>query len=355
MARSRTYQKMLGLACCLWLATATMAMAQTNWTKYAGNPVLGPGPSGQWDDKTVGYPAVLLDGGTYKMWYVGQKGDNPYAFGYATSSDGINWTRYAGNPVLSTGSWDSWHVMEPWVILEGGTYKMWYTGDDDSKKRIGYASSTDGINWTKSASYVLEGASGDWDSAYARGPCVILEGGTYKMWYQGNNGSVSAICYATSTDGITWTKYSGNPVLSLGASGEWDDNTLSSPVVILDGGTYKMWYTGDDGSVGRVGYATSTDGINWTKHAGHPVMAGTAGEWDSFGSILSTVLLDGQTYRMWYWSVVGSALRIGYATSVPPQFTEVGASAGVDVSGWGFNSTFQDYNGDGDLDLFVGT
>jgi Tol biopolymer transport system component len=36
-------------------------------------------------------------------------------------------------------------------------------------------------------------------------------------------------------------------------------------------------------------------------------------------------------------------------------FTEVGAQAGVNITGWGFNSTFQDYDADGDPDLLVGT
>jgi len=52
-----------------------------------------------------------------------------------------------------------------------------------------------------------------------------------KMSYSGQhwhtNGSLQgtpqiwAIDYATSSDGIHWTKYSGNPVLTAGASGSF--------------------------------------------------------------------------------------------------------------------------------------
>jgi predicted GH43/DUF377 family glycosyl hydrolase len=311
----------LVVLCIIAAIAACPSQAQTDWTKHAGNPVLNPGDAGQWDDKTVGEPGVILENGTYKMWYVGQSGDNAYTIGYATSPDGVNWTRDAGNPVLSTGSWDDTNVKDPWVILEDGTYKMWYTGSTGAYPyhRIGYASSPDGVNWAKSASYVLEGTPGDWDSYYVEDPCVILDGGIYKMWYRGSDGSASKICYATSPDGINWTKHPSSPVLSLGVSGEWDDVGLTSPIVVLDGGIYAMWYTGGDGSTNRVGYATSSDGINWTKHASNPVMEGTAGEWDAaLGTIASTVLLDDQTYRMWYWGLVGQGLRIGYATSVQP-------------------------------------
>ncbi len=51
------------------------------------------------------------------------------------------------------------------------------------------------------------------------------------------------IGYATSPDGILWEKHPDNPVLDIGAAGEWDDQRIVSPAVLLDGTTYKMWYT----------------------------------------------------------------------------------------------------------------
>ncbi len=69
-----------------------------------------------------------------------------------------------------------------------------------------------------------------------------------------------------------WTKYPGNPVLDLGANGTWDDFLVINPMVILDGVDYKMWYAGNDGTNWRIGYATSSDGITWTKHASNPVL-----------------------------------------------------------------------------------
>ena len=74
------------------------------------------------------------------------------------------------------------------------------------------------------------------------------------MWYSGHDGSHIRIGYATSSDGINWTKH--GIVLDLGASGEWDDYYVSCPCVIKDDdGTYKMWYSGHDGSHIRIGYA----------------------------------------------------------------------------------------------------
>jgi len=64
--------------------------------------------------------------------------------------------------------------------------------------------------------------------------------------------------FATNALGqIEWTKYEGNPVLDLGASGTWDDYYVSDPAILFDGVEYQMWYSGHDGSNTRIGYATS--------------------------------------------------------------------------------------------------
>ena len=49
----------------------------------------------------------------------------------------------------AAGSADSFSAADPTVLKDGSTWKMWYTGDDSSKKRIAYATSSDGITWAK--------------------------------------------------------------------------------------------------------------------------------------------------------------------------------------------------------------
>jgi len=243
---------------------ATNALGQTKWTKYEGNPITpDPGAPGEWDDSQVGNPSVLFYDGTYKMWYTGYDASNR-RIGYATSDDGIVWTKYEGNPVLDLGvpgAWDDSHVWAPSVLFYDGTYKMWYTGYDASNAdRIGYATSDDGMVWTKyEGNPVLDlGAPGAWDDYHVYGPSVLFYDGTYKMWYAGYDSSNWRIGYATSDDGIVWTKYEGNPVLNLGAPGAWDDYHAYNPSVLFYNGTYKMWYSGYDASNRRIGYATSS-------------------------------------------------------------------------------------------------
>jgi hypothetical protein len=83
------------------------------------------------------------------------------------------------------------------------------------------------------------------------------------MWYVGLDSTGPSgrhrIGYAQSVDGVTWTKYAGNPVIGLGAAGQFDEFGLFSPFVIKDGAVFRIWYTGRDAAGNlRIGYATNS-------------------------------------------------------------------------------------------------
>ena len=203
---------------------------------------------------------------------------------------------------------DEW-TTTPFVLKDlDGTYKMWY-----SAKRIHYATSEDGINWTKYGVVLDIGANGDTDDYHVYRPSVLKDSdGTYKMWYGGSDGSHYRIHYATSEDGINWTKH--GVVLDLGANGDIDDRDISHPFVLKDSdGTYKMWYGGFDGTHRRIHYATSENGVNWTKH-GVVIDLGADGDTDDWHVYSPSVFKDSNgTYKMWYTGSNGSHDRIHYA------------------------------------------
>ncbi len=316
------------------------------WTKYTDNPVLDLGPPGSWDDAYVTHPSVLYDGTTYQMWYSGYDSSS-WRIGYAYSSDGITWTKSPSNPVLdlgASGSWEDTHVTHPTVLYDGTKYHMWYSGLDGGNYRIGYASSSDGITWVKySGNPVLDwGPPGSWDDSRVDVPMVIYDGTTFQMWYSGNDGSRFRIGYASSSDGTTWFKSATNPVLDLAPWGSWDDYHVYSPSIIYDGITYYMWYSGHDGSNWRIGTATSFDGITWTKDITNPLLdIGPPGSWEDVGVHSPTVLYIGESYHMWYRGYSGTNVRIGYAYSTP------GGEAPITSYEWDFDADF-DSDGDGD-------
>ena len=313
-------RKIIITAVAILFGGSTDLFAQTNWTKNSGNPVLNLGAGGSWDDKGVVLPSVIFESDIFKMWYHGDDG-SATRIGYATSPDGVTWTKSGSNPVLNlgtSGSWDGVAILDPTVLFDGSIYHMWYQGYNGSNRQIGYATSPDGVTWTKSGSNpVLNvGPSGSWDSSELRSPFVILDGDQYRMWYTGSDGSIQQFGYATSTDGEIWTRHDGNPIMGRGGSGSWDGIWMAAPRVLINGSSYEMIYSAFGGGVVRIGYATSQDGLAWTKYDGNPVLSqGSSGTWDDKFMFSGSVILADSTYEMWYAGFDGGTWRIGYATS----------------------------------------
>src|SRR5438046_2710775 len=71
-----------------------------NFVSYGKEPVFAAEP-GKWDAKIRERGWILREGGLYKLWYTGYDGtqDGLRMLGYATSPDGIRWTRHARNPL----------------------------------------------------------------------------------------------------------------------------------------------------------------------------------------------------------------------------------------------------------------
>jgi predicted GH43/DUF377 family glycosyl hydrolase len=279
---------------------------QVAWVKYVNNPVFRPSTDGSWDNSSVYAAKVVFSGGSYHMWYTGNGQTNATPrIGYASSSDGVNWVRHP-SPVLLTGAgWESKGVSAPSVLYKDGVWHMWYAGKNLSRYSIGYATSTDGVTWTKYAQNpVLAGADIENapDSTDVVSPHVLFKDGLFHMWYAAR-GDNNQIFYATSSNGVQWTKHPNNPVLRLGGDYDWDNGEIAAPAVIWTGAQFEMWYQGYSRGTLRhyIGHATSTDGFTWTKDALNPVVGLEAGKWDSFSVYYPSVLYGaGGMLMMWY-------------------------------------------------------
>ena len=255
---------------------------RVTFTKHAGNPILTPGSGGAWDSVWVNSPSVLkARNGSYLMWYSG------YTYfveriGVARSNSPEGpWTK-AAFPVLNPGpsSWDSYCVAYATVLWDerAKIYRMWYTGWASSgPTQIGYATSIDGQNWEKyNLNPVLTvGASGAWDGDRVHLPTVLKIGGVFWMWYGGFRASTNtySIGCAYSVDGISWTKWSANPILTSGSAGSWDSNAVWGQTVftwdpsdLIFGGTrwLGMYYGGrpsDTNQGASIGHATTLFGV----------------------------------------------------------------------------------------------
>jgi predicted GH43/DUF377 family glycosyl hydrolase len=302
------------------LCIAGVAFAQTEWVDYPGNPVLEPGPPGSWDGLSRVPGTVLFDGAIYHMWFAGRdQSSGTIQIGHATSPDGLSpWTMDPANPVLTPGAPGGWDELlfspAPAVIDDGVQYHMWYAGRTPGGiVQGGYATSFDGSVWIKHVDNPVlpVGPPGSWDDHNVRPDTVVSEGETLKMWYSGGDGSTVAIGYAESTDGVHWNKHP-SPVLVGSDPPAWDEG-VANPTVVFDGSVYHMLYVGSPYSVLdlRVGYAFSTDGIQWNPHRDNPVISI---EGDDIYKM--PVFFDGSTWHGWYYSESADDERfVFYSTS----------------------------------------
>jgi predicted GH43/DUF377 family glycosyl hydrolase len=174
------------------------------WQKDTANPVLDLGDPGSLDDHELIHPFVMYAYNKYWMYYNGHDGTTQRIV-LATSIDKVNWDRYYSNPILDPGpeEWDSHQLGPTCVVVYQDTFRLFYTGlKPDTTARIGYAFSTDGYHYTKYADNpVLDfGEPGRWDDAGVALPYVIVdeEDSLYKMWYGGSDSIIGVTGYATS-------------------------------------------------------------------------------------------------------------------------------------------------------------
>ena len=284
--------------------------SQTAWQKYSGNPVLG----GQYG--TCFDVCVLREAGVFKMW-VSWRPRKSVAL--TESQDGIHWNppEVVLGPAPSTG-WED-DINRPVVVHREGAYHMWYTGQADGKSRIGYARSGDGRNWVRQSGHpVLEPALA-WEGVAVMCPHVIWDQqrSVWRMWYSaGEQYEPNAIGYATSPEGLHWSKDPRNPVMTPEPGALWERERVTASQVVFWQGWYYSFYIGfRDVDHAQIGLARSKDGIaDWVRHAGNPIVRPTPGGWDADACYKPFAVYEDGRWMLWYNGRKGSLEQIGLVT-----------------------------------------
>jgi len=173
------------------------------WTKV-DDPVLDHGEPGTLDDEEVIHPFVMYEEPLYRMWYNGHDGTAQRIL-FAYSFDGVVWTKFTDHPMLEPGTPDSWDDggLGPLCVVRAGhLYHMWYTAwNQNMDIQIGYATSPDGLAWTKYSPVnpvLSPGNPGSWNDWGVAVPNVLLEGTELVLWYGGGDGEFLQTGLATS-------------------------------------------------------------------------------------------------------------------------------------------------------------
>lgn len=279
------------------------------WQKYP-QPVL-PREAGQWDSAWTREIAPVINdtdgtltrgsGGQLTAYYGGVDSTDVRQVGKAISTDnGYTWTNrtVAIAPSGVVGSWYQSDVWQPTVIKRSsdGVLLMLSVGEqanDYTTDKIGaFISSDNGASWTDQGVQVtmnmfhyengspitqfgvprvIKRSSGDY--------LLVLEGQTYNS----SNWRIFAATSPTFTG--SWTALNnGNPILLPGTA-SWENVGVANPQIIeVAPNSYVMAYNGQGTAPPngwQIGFASSTDLINWYRNPGNPVIGPGTAAFDS--------------------------------------------------------------------------
>ena len=218
------------------------------WTKYPGNPVIAS--TEPWEARAICEPSILHEDGRFKMWYMGcatSVGRNA-ALGYATSPDGLAWTKHRANPLLRD---PKEAVIRTTVLKHQGPYYLFASNHQWTPETgvINRWTSTDGLHWTDKTAVLRP--TEPWEGHYHNVGVVIDEDGTWQMLYTTDG----PFGYAYSRDGLHWTKYEGNPVIQGFYGGD--------PGLVKIEGRYYAWHSRAEKGHLRIYCSWSPDMIHW--------------------------------------------------------------------------------------------
>lgn len=168
----------------------------------------------------------------------------------------------------------------PSVMVEGTTTKMWWCGGELQPSPpadpgqvydvVYYATKVGSDPWSTPVKVLNGGGAGTWDTTHSCDPSVIKGswsvGGTtyaYALYYTASDlsGQAAKIGVAFSNDGVSWTKYSGNPILSP-SMGIYEYGVGLDSAYSTGGSNVTMVYF-DSTKNNQAMVLTSTDGINF--------------------------------------------------------------------------------------------
>jgi predicted GH43/DUF377 family glycosyl hydrolase len=236
----------------------------------AEQPILGLGRLGEFDEFGTYPVSVTRVGDEVRAYYAGWTRCESVPFNVAigvaiSRDDGRTFQKPGNGPVLSYTPDEPFVLSGPKVRRFNGGWQLFYIagrkwklvdGRAEPVYKIRMATSDDGINWRKLNKDLIESRIEE-DEAQAS-PDVFYANGKYHMFFcyrysshfRGKQNGYR-IGYASSTDMVNWVRDDTKAGIEVSEQG-WDAEMISYPHVFeLDGKTY-MAYLGDQ--VGRYGF-----------------------------------------------------------------------------------------------------
>lgn len=299
------------------------------WRRLSTSPVISPRGSG-FESAGTFNPAVVEAGRRVVMLYRAQDRRGTSSLGYATSRDGIHFTRRPEPVLRPEAPYEKGGGLEdPRIVAFGGTYVLTYTGYNnvDGKgpggkdAQLCLAMSADLTSWRRRG-VIMPAYQGAWNVGWTKSGAIVPEKirGKYWMYYLGDaRGKPSQMGLAASSDLIHWHDATARPVLAS-RPGSFDSKVVEPgpPPVITPQGILLIYNGADDHLVYRTGWALFdlSDPSRVIARAENPVFEPQL-PWEKAGQVPNVVFVEGlvRIRRRWLFYYGGADKYVGVAAA----------------------------------------
>ena len=231
----------------------------------SSEPVLSAGRAGAFDDCGV-LPSCLIElDGELALYYTGISLSGHSRYSSFCGLSFLNKSRdkayrFSECPILERVNEDpiSGGMVFIWKDKSSKKFRMWYetcegwyesAGKQHACMNLKYASSNNGVTWTRSHRS-FRGSTGHNDTYYSS-PTIVEVGDHLNMWYSFKENGNYRIGFATSADGLEWSKQNGKACLSVSRSA-WENREVTYPFVFRHLQNHYILYNGND--YGKTGF-----------------------------------------------------------------------------------------------------
>jgi predicted GH43/DUF377 family glycosyl hydrolase len=315
---------------CLLLSLSSAGLGQnlraerSEWKRLATEPILAPSGN-SWESAGTFNPAVIRYGNKIVMLYRAQDANGTSRLGYASSADGIQFTRRA-QPVLSPEApyEENGGVEDPRLVKIGKTFYLTYTGYNKKDAQLCLATSRDLIRW-KRRGILLPAYKGNWNAGWTKSGAILsqkIQGKYWMYWLGTSPDKKDEMGLSYSSDLIHWTEATKTPVLAR-RPGQFDERVVEPgpPPLLTNEGIVLIYNGADEHLVYRTGVAIfdRDDPRKLLWRSEQPVFAPEQ-PWEKTGQVPNVVFVEGlieETNRfLLYYG--GADTYVGVASVSPP-------------------------------------
>ena len=299
------------------------------WSRLSVDPIVSPKGDG-FESAGTFNPSVVKKDGKFVMLYRAQDRKGTSALGYATSDDGIHFTRRPEPVMVSSAPYEKGGgVEDPRLQKIGDTYYLTYTGynnvdgaaADKKDAQLCLATSADLVHWQRQG-VIMPSFKGKWNVKWTKSGAIVPEkiNGKYWMYYLADaEGKDTQMGAASSDDLLHWTEALDHPILAS-RPGSFDSQVVEpGPApIITPQGIFLIYNGADDKLVYSTGWVLfdKNDPTKVLARSDEPVFAPEK-EWEKVGQVPNVVFVEGMVRdsNRWLFYYGGADKTVGVATA----------------------------------------